>query len=298
MPAPQFDLGTVTMVATKAVPGPITPEIQKKLYDETDARFVAKTKITHKLDPNNPLDQKLVPAWAALYRDVLTAYQHGALVWTHQDPTVANAVQVARDTGKAFADLLSAPIGLVTDIATGAGRPATATQAAAAPAGYGPVVTSPAAATAKDVHRAAVAAADHAQHAQHALDHAAGGTTPRLPLDLVWDAARTIANSIGQVVHTTADAAAAIQAQDAPAHVAATESAPVPPAPPLATAAPAEPGSAGAQGGPTPEAAAAAFPWKPVIIGTAIVGGAPSIFKSGGGKRRRSGGGGRVMVIR
>ncbi len=117
---PDLQAGTVTRV--------VTPEIQKRLYDETDARFAVQTGITRKLDPNNKIDQKFVPAWQKLYGDVLRQFQGGTLAWTYDHPgvaqAIANASAAAGQLATHLTDLATAP--------TNEAKAAAATNAAAA----------------------------------------------------------------------------------------------------------------------------------------------------------------------
>jgi hypothetical protein len=189
-----FDLGEATFKVAKATPGPITPQIERKLYDETDARFVAKTGITHKLDPKNAADAKLIPSWVTLYGEVKKQFLAGTLAWTHDHPAVAQSVEAARAAGRAFADALSGPDPAHV-AATGAPLPVTP-QAHAA-------------------HAASAAHAHDAATAQAAIDGAAGAVTPHSSGFVAG--LRQGAQAIMGAVQSAGDAAAALQAQDAPA---------------------------------------------------------------------------------
>jgi hypothetical protein len=86
----------------------ITPEIQKQLYAETDARFAAKTGIARKLDPKNALDQKQIPVWQHLYADVLAQFRGGRIVWTYNHPMIAPLLTQASTLSTAAATGLDA----------------------------------------------------------------------------------------------------------------------------------------------------------------------------------------------
>lgn len=86
----------------------ITPEIQKQLYAETDARFAAKTGIARKLDPKNALDQKQIPVWQHLYADVLAQFHNGTIVWTYNHPMIAPLLTQASTLSTAAATGLDA----------------------------------------------------------------------------------------------------------------------------------------------------------------------------------------------
>lgn len=62
----------------------VTPQIQKHLNDETDARFWAQGNGNpgQKLDPKNPADAALIPKWAALHTLVVAQYNNGTIKWT------------------------------------------------------------------------------------------------------------------------------------------------------------------------------------------------------------------------
>ena len=128
---------------------PISPEIQKRLYDETDARFAAKTGIARKLDPKNALDQTYVPQWTAIYNDVKRQYQGGIIAWTHDHPDVAplltqasilstnaatslDAAQAAKAAAKAKADAVRALVASGNPVAAATAAAIDADQAAAA----------------------------------------------------------------------------------------------------------------------------------------------------------------------
>lgn len=88
----------------------LSPEIQAKLYAETDARFALATGVTHKIDPNNPIDQKLIPAWQDTYRKVLAQYQAGILAWTYDHPVVTSSLAAGDAAAKAAGEHLAAPV--------------------------------------------------------------------------------------------------------------------------------------------------------------------------------------------
>ena len=84
----------------------ISPEIQKKLYAETDARFAAQGGVSRKLDPKNPIDAKLIPAWMDAYRKVKAEWAMGRIVWTYDHPFVAPALAAAeRATARGAASM-------------------------------------------------------------------------------------------------------------------------------------------------------------------------------------------------
>ena len=74
---------------------------QKKLYDETDARFWSQTGYNpgKKLDPHDPYDQSMVPVWQAIYKIVANEYDHGGVHgvhWTVDQPEVVAAIADAK----------------------------------------------------------------------------------------------------------------------------------------------------------------------------------------------------------
>ena len=90
----------------------LAPDVQKKLYAETDARFAAKTGVARKLDPHNKVDQALIPAWFHIYQGVLAEYKGGKIHWTTDHLPVQKALASASDeTAKAeqYVDLAAAP---------------------------------------------------------------------------------------------------------------------------------------------------------------------------------------------
>lgn len=86
----------------------MTPDVQKQLYAETDARFAAKTGIARKLDPGNPIDQAYQPVWMHLYNDVKTQFLKGTIVWTYNHPAVAPLLAQAQAMTTAAATGLDA----------------------------------------------------------------------------------------------------------------------------------------------------------------------------------------------
>jgi hypothetical protein len=70
----------------------IAPDVQKKLYAETDARFAAKTHVTRLLDPHNMVDRALVAIWGHIYQSVLAEYGSGKIHWTMDHLPVAKAI--------------------------------------------------------------------------------------------------------------------------------------------------------------------------------------------------------------
>lgn len=69
----------------------MTPQIQKVLYAETDARFQAQTGYApgRKLDPKNKTDAALIPVWIDAYNKVKAEWAKGKLVTTYDHPAVA-----------------------------------------------------------------------------------------------------------------------------------------------------------------------------------------------------------------
>jgi hypothetical protein len=87
----------------------LTPEIKAALNAETDTRFWAQTGVKPgaKLDPQNPIDAKMIPVWQDLYGKMLKAFRAGTIVWTHTEPSVNHALADAKAATKAAATSLS-----------------------------------------------------------------------------------------------------------------------------------------------------------------------------------------------
>ncbi len=62
---------------------PITPAISRELYDETNLRFWLQYgyKPGKKLDPRDPADARMIPAYTALYNEVKHRWETATLVW-------------------------------------------------------------------------------------------------------------------------------------------------------------------------------------------------------------------------
>lgn len=75
----------------------LTPEIQKTLYAEADARFWAQTGYApgRKLDPSKPADQKMIPVWADIYNKIRAEWAAGKLITTYDHPAVVALVTEA-----------------------------------------------------------------------------------------------------------------------------------------------------------------------------------------------------------
>ena len=88
------------------MPTPIPPDVQKALYDETDARFWTSTGYQPgvKLDPKNPLDAAKMPVWANLSDQVLAQYNAGTLTFTHAHPVIAGLIDAAKKLSSDAAD--------------------------------------------------------------------------------------------------------------------------------------------------------------------------------------------------
>lgn len=136
------------------MPAPqMTPEIQSRLYHETDARFWAQTgyKPGRHLDPNNTMDAHMMPVWRDIYAKVHAEWAKGKLVTTYDHPVVtgliteaAHELQNAADSmGAAFATPSSDPIGKNAHAADAADAHARANAATAKASTYQPATASP-----------------------------------------------------------------------------------------------------------------------------------------------------------
>ena len=212
------------------MPTPIPPDVQKALYDETDARFWTSTgyKPGVKLDPKNPLDAAKMPVWAHLYDQVLAQYNAGTLTWTHAHPVIAGLIDAAKKLSSDAADAFHRAASVLV--------PASPSASPAPPA---PAQVDAAAAHVNDakVHHARAAQATvTAAHAQADMDRQAHPSAPPIAPSpaLVRQASagtmQFVMSPGGQGVQTGGpvpptlgpDAIAAMQSANAPAHVAAT----------------------------------------------------------------------------
>jgi hypothetical protein len=75
-----------------------TPTPRSIIDKETDARFWAQLhyKPGQKLDPNDPLDAAMIPAWLDTYKKVMAEDRAGRLVLTYNNPHVAQRIADAR----------------------------------------------------------------------------------------------------------------------------------------------------------------------------------------------------------
>ena len=196
----------------------LAPDVQKKLYAETDARFAAKTGVARKLDPHNKVDQALIPAWFHVYQGVLAEYKGGKIHWTTDHLPVQKALASASDeTAKAeqYVDLAAAP-------GAALGEHASAVKTA-----FDAAATS---------HRKAAAMMPADPHLAQILAHLDLGAA------LAW-----ISSGKG----TSADVVATLQAQDARTY-AATATGSVPPDLAASSAATPEEAKGGERGRPLP----------------------------------------------
>jgi hypothetical protein len=213
------------------MPAAIPPDIQKRLYAETDARFAVQTGVTRKLDPKNKIDQALVPVWQRIYQTVLGEYRsRGGVMWSIDHPVVVAAISNAHAHAQTAADSLAKSVA-----SAGAGDKA-------ATAGHAQVVGATLTAGAAT------------------LQHAAPHVPTSAPPGLVAQAAHRLEQEVGPLIAagevTPDDAVTVMQAKAAPAHAqAAADAAPTSPAL-VAPAAPSSP-TTGASGGP--------LPWKPLL---------------------------------
>lgn len=185
----------------------ITPEVQKQLYQETDARFAAKTGIARKLDPKNRLDQKYIPQWMAIYEDVKKQYLAGVIAWTHDHPSVAPILTQA--------SVLSANAATSLDAAQKA--KANADHAAASQ-------------NAQDAHAAMTQAAEFMQRAKHLVRDLIASGSPvasavasgigdqALAQQIAATSQAVAAPGAQPVIQDTADVVTAMQGAAAPAH--------------------------------------------------------------------------------
>lgn len=106
-------------MATPDLPTGIPPAIQKKLYDEADARFWAQTGYSpgKKLDPKNPLDRKMIPTYYDIYRKVVAEWRAGKVIWSHDNPTVVSAIAAAaQHTADAIGHIATASQAIATGL--------------------------------------------------------------------------------------------------------------------------------------------------------------------------------------
>ena len=75
----------------------LTPQVQKVLYQETDARFWAQTgyKPGQKLSDVDPKDHAMAPVWMNIYQKVKTEWQKGKLATTYDHPSVVAGIELA-----------------------------------------------------------------------------------------------------------------------------------------------------------------------------------------------------------
>lgn len=238
-----------------------------RLYHETDARFVAQTGVTRKLNPKNAIDQKWIPIWAHLFDQVRQQFLDGTIRWTYDHPDVAQAVSDARAADAAFGREVAQILTSKDPHQTPGGPPvAQAVQ------------------NAQHAAAASSAAATKAAAIQGKL-----GAGLAIPLAAISDVASWIASGVqrgDQLVGDVADAAMAIRSQDAPAHAAVAQAA----AQQAAQQAGQQPAYASAvpPGQPAKTSVLARpFPWKIAIPITAGIGLVALAAAAGGGSRTR-----------
>ena len=186
----QLDQITIDPPAKTPAQPSVDPDTQRKLYAEADARFAAQSGVTRKLDPHNPVDKHLIPAWFHVYQGVLAEYGSGKIHWTTDHLPVTKAIADAHDATTAAQRRL--------DLATTPGEPISELS----------------------YHNAAL---DKALVASAAASKKAGammpGQHPQLPA-LLENAKQTMTDAwaglTGQA--TPADAITFMQTQSAPAH--------------------------------------------------------------------------------
>ena len=98
----------------------LTPEIQARLFHETDARFWAQSGYApgRALDPKNPTDAAMIPLWNSIYKNVHAEWAAGKLVTTYDHPIVTGLIteaahefaNAAQSIGLALATPASDPI--------------------------------------------------------------------------------------------------------------------------------------------------------------------------------------------
>lgn len=133
--------GVAAALPGAAVPHAAAPSVPSRaqfakappadLWHEADARFWAQTgyKPGVKLDPKNPADAAMMPAYQSVYKTVLASWQRGELAdpnapgWTFKHPQVAASLAAASASSANTASALAA-----AQAATKAGDHATATQ--------------------------------------------------------------------------------------------------------------------------------------------------------------------------
>ena len=77
---------------------------------ETDARFVAQSGVTHKLNPSDPTDAALIPLWNQIFAKVQAEDAAGHLVLTYNHPVVAQNLADAHAASAAAAAHLDAAV--------------------------------------------------------------------------------------------------------------------------------------------------------------------------------------------
>jgi hypothetical protein len=171
------------------MPSPkLTPEIQSRLFDETDARFWASTGYApkRKLDPKNPTDAAMIPVWQDIYKKVHAEWASGKLVTTYDHPVVAGLLQEAAHEMARAVDSMSAAIATpasdpiaknahADDAAAAHDRANAATQKAAT---YQPPSASPAIAAQAAKHVAAQISATNSIAAQAVANGIMHSTAP------------------------------------------------------------------------------------------------------------------------
>lgn len=187
-----------------------TTPSQQKLFDETDARFWAQTgyKPQTPLDPNNPLDKKMIPTWSAIYAKVLAEAKAGNLTSTHDHPIVQALLSDAKAATAVVGDALKEA---AHAIAGGAAKDS-------------PEVAAPLAAAHEHHAKAADATKAAAKYQPHSVPH---HVVHRGSHDVI----EFVMNDAGQGVPVIAsadpiDAAGAMQAAAAPDKVAAAQATP------------------------------------------------------------------------
>jgi hypothetical protein len=117
----QIDQIAIDPPAQVPVQASIDPETQKRLYHETDLRFQAKTGVVKKIDPHNPIDQILIPAWNRIYGQVLAEFKSGKIHWTSDHAPMVKAIADASTQTKSAIDKLAQAIAEPAKLAEHAG---------------------------------------------------------------------------------------------------------------------------------------------------------------------------------
>lgn len=117
----QVDQIQIDPPAQVPVQASIDPETQKRLYHETDLRFQAKTGVVKRIDPHNPIDQILIPAWNRIYGQVLAEFKSGKIHWTSDHAPMVKAIADASTQTRSAIDKLAQAIAEPAKLAEHAG---------------------------------------------------------------------------------------------------------------------------------------------------------------------------------